>query len=158
MSGHSIDESAIWTTAQITLLASTLWKKNRSNFLKLKKPGVVLLRSEISRIRSDCKKLAESWYRGRFRSGHDSMLAFHNGRLLALRRSRCYYCEWNARPARLCIFPYVTMNGIMNNFFIGRAIRSRLVPCTWRNVCIRARHGRIKVSQLDFSSFDNVIS
>lgn len=90
-----------------------------SNFLKLKKPTVILLRSKISRIRSGCKKLAESWT-GRFQSSHDSMLAFHNGRLLALHRSR--YITLSEMPD----YAYsVHKNGWNNKqFFIGHAIRS----------------------------------
>lgn len=67
-----------------TLLAYIMEEKRSdiigSNFLKLKKPGVVLLRSKISRIRSDCKKLAESWTVAGFEVATIQSLAFHNGR------------------------------------------------------------------------------
>lgn len=144
-----------------TLLAYIMEEKRSdtigSNFLKLKKPGAVLLRSKISRIRSDCKKLAESWTGAGFEVASTQCSPF-------ITDDCWHFIDRDIITASemlgtwLRIFPYITMNGIINNFSYRHAIRSRLVPCTWRNVCVRTRHRRIEISQLDFSSFYNVIS
>lgn len=63
MSEQSVDEFETdlnnhANTSLAYIIEEKRWNIIGSNFLKLKKPGVVLLRSK--QIRSDCKKLAES--------------------------------------------------------------------------------------------------